>query len=139
DREASGPSRVGDGAGDRSADPPRRVGREAKPEPPVEAVDRLHEADVPLLHEVEQRHPRPAIALGDGHDEPEVALNETLPRLGAGPNLRLEVVPPRAGPRMRSGQDRRRTSGGPDGHGQAALLLRAQQRVTTDVPQLPAD
>ena len=47
--------RVGDAALDRLADPPRRVRRELEALAPVELVDGVDEAEVALLHDVEQR------------------------------------------------------------------------------------
>ncbi len=48
-------SRVGDAALDRLADPPGGVRRELEALAPVELVDRVDEAEVALLHDVEQR------------------------------------------------------------------------------------
>src|SRR5215831_15408387 len=54
-REANGARLVGEGAGEGLADPPHRVGGEARAAPGLELLHRLEEAEVPLLDEVEQR------------------------------------------------------------------------------------
>src|SRR4029079_5701241 len=42
----------------------------------LEAIHRLHEADVALLHEIEQGEVAAEVALGHRHDKPEVRLHE---------------------------------------------------------------
>jgi hypothetical protein len=54
DRDADCAPLVGQGTADRVADPPAGVGREAVAALMVETLDRLHEADVALLNEVDQ-------------------------------------------------------------------------------------
>ena len=71
---------VGDGAGDRLADPPRGVGRELVAAGRLELVDRPHQAGVALLDQVEEAQAAVAVALGDGDDQPQVAGRE--PPLG---------------------------------------------------------
>ena len=56
-REPDGPAVVGDGAPDGLPDPPRRIGRELEAAAELEAIDRLHQADVAFLNQVEQRQP----------------------------------------------------------------------------------
>ena len=63
-------------AGDGLADPPRGVGGELEALRVVELLDRTDQAEVALLHEVEQRHAATDVALGDRHDEPEVRFGE---------------------------------------------------------------
>jgi hypothetical protein len=75
-READGPARVGDTTGDGLADPPRGVGRELEALAPVELLDGVHEAEVALLDEVEQRQTGGLVLLRDRHDESQVGLNE---------------------------------------------------------------
>ena len=58
------------------ADPPRSVSAELEAAPVVELVYGAHEPQVALLDEVEQRHAAPDVALGDGHDEAQVGLDE---------------------------------------------------------------
>ena len=94
-RDADGAGLVGDGPGDGLADPPRGVGRELEALRVVELLDRPHQAEVALLHQVEQEHPPADVALGDRHHEPEVGLDE----LGAG---HLPVARPGAARRRRS-------------------------------------
>src|SRR5581483_411235 len=72
---------VGERAGDRLADPPRRVRGELEPLAVVELLGRADEADRPLLDQVEERQALVAVALGDRDDEAEVRLHHLL--LGA--------------------------------------------------------
>src|SRR6266571_2078662 len=74
DGEANRPRLVPDGAENRLADPPGRVGRELEPASVVELGDRSHQTDVALLDEVEQRHASALVLLGDGNDQAEVRL-----------------------------------------------------------------
>ena len=53
--QADGAAGVGDAAGDRLTDPPGRVRRELEAFAPVELLDGVHQAEVALLDEVEQR------------------------------------------------------------------------------------
>jgi len=76
DRQPDRAPGVGDAAGDRLADPPRGVGRELEALAPVELLDRVHEAEVALLDEVQQRQPRRLVLLGNRDDEPQVRLHE---------------------------------------------------------------
>src|SRR5437588_842304 len=55
DGQADGAARVGDAPGDGLADPPRGVGGELEALAPVELLDGVHQAQVPLLDEVEER------------------------------------------------------------------------------------
>ena len=74
--QADGAAGVGDAAGDRLADPPRGVGRELEALAPVELLDGVHQAEVALLDEVEQRQARRLVLLGDRHDQAQVRLHE---------------------------------------------------------------
>src|SRR6266545_2914916 len=76
DGDADRPRLVGDRAGDRLPDPPRRVRRELVAALVLELVHRLHEADVPLLDEVEELEAAVRVLLRDGDDEPQVRLDE---------------------------------------------------------------
>ncbi len=80
DGEPDGAALVGDRPGHGVTDPPAAVGREATALARVEAVDRLHQAEVALLDQVLQRHAAAAVAAGDGDDQAQVGLHE----LGAG-------------------------------------------------------
>ena len=57
-RHADRAGLVGDAAGDRLPDPPRRVGRELVAAAPVELLDGAHQAEVALLDQVEEQHAR---------------------------------------------------------------------------------
>src|SRR5262249_42034761 len=52
-RQANDARLIGDRACDGLPDPPRRIGREFIAAPPIELLDRPHQADVPLLNQVE--------------------------------------------------------------------------------------
>ena len=58
------------------ADPPRRVRRKPVPEPPVVALDGLHQADVALLDQVEERQAAAGVAPCDRHHEAQVGLDQ---------------------------------------------------------------
>ncbi len=73
-------------------------------------LDRLHEADVALLHEVEQVPKRALVLAGDHHDEPEVAGHE--------PIRGLDVVL------------------GPVADRELVLLLASEERVAADLLQI---
>ena len=76
DGQADGAARVGDAAGDGLADPPRGVGGELEALAPVELLDGVHQAEVALLDEVEQRQARRLVLLGDRDHEAQVGLHE---------------------------------------------------------------
>src|SRR3954471_19396303 len=69
--DADGPRLVGERASDRLADPPRRVRGELEALAVVELLRRAHEAQRPLLDEVEERQALVAVVLGDRDDEAE--------------------------------------------------------------------
>ena len=76
DRHADGAALIGDGAGDRLADPPGGVGGELVAAGVLELVHRPHQARVALLDQVEEAQAAVAVALGDGDDQPQVAGGE---------------------------------------------------------------
>ena len=78
DGQPDRPALIGDGAGDRLPDPPRRVGGEAEAGLPIVLLRRAHQADIALLHEVEERQAAPDIALGDADDEPQIVAHHLL-------------------------------------------------------------
>ena len=59
DGNPDGPRLIGEGSAERLPDPPGRVRGELEAPAILEAIDRLHEADVPFLDEVEQRQLAP--------------------------------------------------------------------------------
>ena len=77
-RDPDGARLVGNRAGDGLADPPRRVGRELVAAPVLELVDRLHQADVAFLDQVEELQAAVRVLLRDGHDQAEVGLDQFL-------------------------------------------------------------
>src|SRR4029079_18261704 len=88
-RDADGARLIGDGPGDGLTDPPRGVGAELVAALVLELVHRLHQADVPLLDQVEELQPAVGVLLRDRHHEAEVGLHQ----LGLGP-LRLALADP---------------------------------------------
>ena len=84
DRDPDRPRLVGQRPGDRLADPPRRVGRELEPLAVVELLGRAHQAQRPLLDQVEEGQALVAVVLGDRDDQAQVRLDHLL--------LRVEVA-----------------------------------------------
>src|SRR6266702_8682562 len=74
DRDADGPGLVGDGARDGLPDPPGGVRRELVAALVLELVDRLHEADVALLDEVQELQAAVGVLLRDRHHQAQVRL-----------------------------------------------------------------
>ena len=77
-RNADGAGLVGDRAGDRLPDPPGRIGRELVAAAVLELVDRLHQADIAFLDQVEELQAAIGVFLGDGDDEPKIGLDHLL-------------------------------------------------------------
>ena len=63
---------------DRRADPPHGVGRQAEALVGLEALDRLHQADVAFGDDLADRQAVAAIAHGDAGDEPQMRRDELL-------------------------------------------------------------
>ena len=80
-RQTNRPAIVGDGAPDRLADPPGRVGRELEAASELKAIDRFHQADVAFLDQIEQREPASEVALGDRDHQAEIGFDQLLLRL----------------------------------------------------------
>jgi len=78
DGDADRPALVGDGARDGLPDPPGGVRRELVATAVVELLHRADEPERALLDEVQERQPAAQVALGDGHDEPQVGLDHLL-------------------------------------------------------------
>ena len=78
DRDADGTGLVGDGPGDRLADPPGSIGGELIALGVVELLHRLDQAQVALLDQVQKLHPAAHIPLGDGHHKTQVSLGQAL-------------------------------------------------------------
>src|SRR4030095_5880522 len=57
-------------------DPPRRVRRQLEPATVVELLDPLHQAEVPLLHQVEELQAPIQVSLRDRDDQAEVGADE---------------------------------------------------------------
>ncbi len=89
DRDSNGARLIGNRARDRLPDPPRRVGRKLIPAPVLELVDRLHQADVAFLNEIEELQTAVGILFRNRDDEAEVGLHHFLLRL---PGLPLALL-----------------------------------------------
>ena len=74
-RDADGARLVGDGAGDRLANPPGGVGRKLVAAAILEFLDRLHQAHVAFLDQVQERQAAVGVFLGDGNDEAQVGFD----------------------------------------------------------------
>ena len=138
-RQADGAAGVGDAAGDGLADPPRGVGGELEALAPVELLDGVHEAEVALLDEVEQRQARRLVLLGDRHHETQVRLHEgalgVLALADGAPQLALACRR-----EVTSASSSRPTGGaGLDGLGEADLVVLGEQRVLPDVGEVETD
>ena len=75
---ADGARLVGDRAGDRLPDPPRRIGRELVAAAVLELVHRLHQADIAFLDQIEELQAAVGVFLGDGNDEAQIGLDHFL-------------------------------------------------------------
>src|SRR5712672_2734514 len=76
--DADGARLIGERAADRLPDPPRRVGRELVAAAVLELVDRLHQADVALLDQIEELQAAVGVFLRDRDDEAEIGLHHLL-------------------------------------------------------------
>ena len=91
-RDANRAALVGERAADRVTNPPRRVRREAVAARVIEALDRLHEADVALLDQVDQRQAAAVVAPRDRDDEAQVRLDEAVLRVVLADVGRLDLL-----------------------------------------------
>ena len=138
--QPDGAPRVGDAPGDGLADPPGGVRGELETLAPVELLDGVHEAEVPLLDQVQQGQAGRLVLLGDRHDQPEVRLHERL--LGL---LAFHHGPPELAllggrdPLGRLGDLGLGVPPGLDGLGEAYHVVLGQQWVLTDVCQVEPD
>ena len=80
---------VGDRAGDRLADPPGGIGRELVAAAIFEFVDRLHQADIAFLDQIEELQAAVGVFLGDRDHQPQIGLDHLL--LGL-PGLALALL-----------------------------------------------
>src|SRR5262249_34006242 len=71
-RNADRAGLVGDGARDRLANPPCRVRRELVAAAVLELVDRLHQADVALLDQIQELQAAVGVLLGDRDDQAQI-------------------------------------------------------------------
>ena len=100
----------------------------------------MHEAEVPLLDQVEERKPGRLVLLRDRHHEPEVRLHERALRIvaqaGGAPQLALLRRSECLGPvdQLRAGRVALF-----DLLGEADLIVLCQQRILADVGEIEPD
>ena len=138
-RDADGARLVGHRAGDRLADPPRRVGRELEALGVVELLDRTDQAEVALLDEVQEQHAAAGVALGERDHEAQVGLEQVvlgvLAVLGDPPQLALELhVHLAAGVELLLGEE-----AGLDPLGELDLLLGVEEGDLADLLEVVLD
>src|SRR6266511_893177 len=121
--QADGARPVGDRARDALADPPRGVGGELESAAPVEQLDGPHEADVPLLDQVEQGQALALVLAGHGHHQSEVGHDEPLPRGLGGADVLVRLEDASLGPEAAGAQALLGLLALLDGHGELDLLL----------------
>ena len=137
-RQAHRAAGVGDTPGDGLADPPGGVGRELEALAPVELLDRVHQAEVALLDQVEQGQFGRLVLLGDGNDQTEVGLDEGLGRVVAASDQPPQLPLAGRGDRLGRGQLGSCLPSCLDGLGQPGFVVLGQQRVLADVVQVEA-
>ena len=89
---------VHDRALDVLAYPPGGVGGEAEAALGIEFLQRVHQPEIALLDQVEQRHAAVEVVLGDVHHQAQIALDHLLPRgeIPLAPRGARSAAPPRA-------------------------------------------
>ena len=100
----------------------------------------MHQAQVPLLDQVEQRKARRLVLLGDRDDQPEVGLDEGLLGLLAGRDLAAQLAALGRGHGLgRRSQLVLGVAPGFDGLGQADLVVLGEQGILPDIGQVEPD
>jgi hypothetical protein len=90
------PPLIANGAADRLFDPPAGICPKAASPPPIESIHCLHEPEVPLLDQVQQRQAPPGKLFGDTHHEAQIGTNHVCASL-----LSVEAVNPQRALRLR--------------------------------------
>ena len=88
-RHPDGAGLIGDGPGDGLADPPGGVGGELEALGVIELLHRPHQAEVALLHQVENGNAPPDVAFCDRHHQPQIGGRELL----SGPVAVCDLAP----------------------------------------------
>ena len=132
-RHPDGAALVGDGAADGLADPPSGVGGELEALAVLELLDGADQAEVALLHEVEQRQTGGLVALGDRDHEPQVRLDEALLGLLSGGPLGFQAASLRRRERRRARDLVGRAQAGLHDLGQLDFVGRGEQLVLADL------
>ena len=130
---------VGDAAGDRLADPPRGVRRELEALAPVELLDGVHQPEVALLDQVEQRQAGRLVLLGDRHHEAQVRLDELALGLLALAGGAAQLTLLGRGELLARVELCDRFVAGFDGFRETYLVVFGEQRVLPDVGQVETD
>ena len=140
-RDADGARLVGHCAGDRLADPPRRVGRELEALGVVELLDGADEAEVALLDEVEELHAAAGVALGERDDQAQVGAEQVALRAlsVAGDPLQVEPELGRLLRRRHLGELLLGEQARLDAHRQLDLFGRVEQRHLADLLEVVLD
>src|SRR5439155_5851077 len=73
---SDGAGLIGDGTGDRLADPPGRVRRKFVPASPFKFIDSLHQTDVAFLNQVKELQTAVRVFLGNRNNEPQVGFDK---------------------------------------------------------------
>src|SRR6185437_11802960 len=73
---ADGPSLIGNGAGNRLPNPPRRIRRKFVTATVFELVHRLHQADVAFLNQIEELQSAVRVLLRNRNHQPQFRLNQ---------------------------------------------------------------
>jgi hypothetical protein len=138
-RQPDRPAGVGNSPTDRLSDPPGGIRRELEAFVPVELSDRVDQAQVPFLDQIEKGETGRLVPLGDRHDQPQIRLDEGLTCLFALQDRSAKFTSlgrAQLGRRCFRG---RCLAARVDHLGQLSLLELGQQRVLSDTPQIELD
>ena len=102
-------------------------------------LDGVHQAEVPLLDQIQQRQARGLVLLGDGHHEAEVRLHELPLGLLALVHQPAQLDAPAGTQRLAGRQLLPSLAPGLDPLGQIDLVVLREQRVLADVGQIETD
>ena len=80
--DADGARLIGDGTGDRLADPPGGIGTELVATAIFELIHRLHQADIAFLDQIQELQAAIGVFFGDGDNKAQIGLDHFLLRLG---------------------------------------------------------
>ena len=75
-RDPDGPPLIGNGPGDGLPDPPRRVSGKLEAPIRLKLFRRFHQAQVPLLDQIQERQAPPGVPLGHRDHQPQICLTQ---------------------------------------------------------------